>query len=55
MVRLECGWLAMPKVLEVDHGERIEAENGVRAGEACAVRVLEMQRNARDRLRDVTG
>jgi hypothetical protein len=41
-------------VLEVGRVGRIEVENDVRAGEAYAVRVLEMQTNARDRLRDVT-
>ena len=55
MGRLGYGWRVRTMVLEVGRGGRIEAENGVRAGEACAVRVLEMQRNARDRLRDVTG
>jgi len=42
-------------VLEVGHGGCIEAENGAWVGEVCAVRVLEMQRIARDMLRDVTG
>ena len=55
MARLGCGWLSTTRVLEVDRDERIEAENGVQAGEACAVRVPEMQTNARDRSRDVMG
>lgn len=55
MARSGCGWLVTTTVLAVDHDERIEAEYGVQAGEACAVRVLEMQRNARDRSRDAMG
>ena len=42
-------------VLEVGRGDRIEVENAVRLGEACAVQVQEMQRNSRDRLKGERG
>ena len=40
-------------VSEVYRDGRTEVENDVRAGEAYAVWVLEMQMNGHDRLRDV--
>ena len=42
-------------MLRLGDGGRIEAEHGVRVGEAWVVRALEMRRKARDRLWDGTG